>query len=176
MKPVTRFFIALLFSNLLLLPIYSQKSICLNTGAGFPELFNLGLSYKTNQVNFGLSTGWSTSGALRSYSGDLMIPLSNDSLRSNKNFWYTRWNFTSIKYTDEYEITKTDVFSSRIGREFNISNYFGIDLDLGLALKLSERTTEIKSRPAPIVDIDLNLGLFNLFLPSVGIRAFYKLH
>ena len=105
-----------------------------------------------------------------------MIPLSNDSLRSNKNFWYTRWNFTSIKYTDEYKITKTDVFSSRIGREFNISNYFGIDLDLGLALKLSERTTEIKPRPATWLNLDLDLGIFNLFLPAVGVRAFYKLH
>lgn len=176
MKPVTRFFIALLFGSLFTLTLHSQKSICLTTGAGFPELFNLGLSLKTNQVNFGLSTGWSTSGALRSYSGDLMIPLSSDSLRSNKNYWYTRWNFTSIKYTDEYEITKTDVFSSRIGREFNISNYFGIDLDLGLALKLSERTTEIKSRPASWLLPDLDLGVFSLLLPSVGIRAYYKLH
>ncbi|MBK7010921.1 MAG: hypothetical protein IPH36_20955 [Saprospiraceae bacterium] len=63
-----------------------------------------------------------------------------------------------------------------IGREFNISNSFGIGLDGGLALRLSERTTEIKKRPDPFVDIDLDLGIFNVLLPTAGVRAFYKLH
>lgn len=176
MKPVTRFFIALLFSCISTLPLFSQKSICLTTGAGFPELYNLGLAYKTKQVYFGLSTGWSPFSNLRSYNGDLIIPLVKDSLQTQKNYWYTRWNFSYWKYTDEYEITKTHIFSTRFGREFNISNSFGIGLDGGLALRISESTTEIKKRPDPFVDLDLDLGIFNVLLPAVGVRAFYKLH
>ncbi len=152
---------------------HGQKKLSLFAGAGIPELYHIGARYQIKQAQFGFSTGWDNE-STRSYSGDLIFHYGKESLLSSRKVWYNRWNYTYWHEKNEYEIIKTYTLSSRIGREFNLSSSFGIGLDAGLVFKLFDSTKQIKPRPSGW-DWDLDFGVFELVLPSIGIYVFYKL-
>lgn len=173
MKLLTHTTLTFLIFFLIISTGNSQKKLSLFAGAGIPELYHIGARYQIKQSQFGFSTGWDNE-STRSYSGDLFFHYGKISSFSSRKVWYNRWNFTYWREKNEYEIIKTYTLSSRIGREFNLSSSFGIGLDAGLVFRLSESTTIIKPRPSGW-DLDLDFGVFELVLPSIGIHAFYKL-
>ena len=173
MKPVTHFLLALLLCFLFTRPICAQKSFSLIAGAGFPEMIHVGARYQVEQGQWGASVGFARN-SLTSYKADVLFHFGKASTLSSRKPWYVKWNFSYVKEKNEYEKINTSLFGGRIGREFNISQNFGIALDGGFIFRLDEDITQIKPRPASSWNIDLDLGILNILLPAVGINTFYK--
>lgn len=173
MKPVTHFLLALLICFLFAQPTYAQKSFSLIAGAGFAELIHVGARYQQEQAQWDASIGFAGH-SLTSYNADILFHFGKESSLSSRKPWYVRWNFTYLKEKTEYEKINTSTLGARIGREFNISQNFGIDLDAGFIFRIDEDKTQIKPRPSSGWNLDLDLGVFNYLLPAVGINAFYK--
>ncbi len=173
MKPVTHFLLALLLCFLFTRPIYAQKSISLIAGAGLPELIHVGARYQVEQSQVGASIGFASQ-ALTSYNADFLFHFGKASTLSSRKPWYVKWNYTYLKEKNEYEKINTSLFGGRIGREFNITQTFGIALDGGFIFRLDEDTTQLKPRPSSGWKLDLDLGILNILLPAVGINTFYK--
>ncbi|MBK9735753.1 MAG: hypothetical protein IPO92_12610 [Saprospiraceae bacterium] len=89
--------------------------------------------------------------------------------------WYGRLGFSYIKEKNEYEIFKTQVLSTRIGKEFNMSKRIGIGIDAGLMFILYEGKTVLKPRPNTGWNFHFDLGILEYVLPSVGLYLFYRL-
>lgn len=173
MKSITLVFVSLLFNIFISSWIHAQKKLSLIAGAGFPELYHVGARYQIKQSQIGISLGLASHSAT-TLTADYFYHYSKESTLSSRMVWYMRWNYTLLKEKDEYEIIKTHTLGMRICREFNITTSFGIGLDAGLVFRLYEDITTIKQRPSSGWDFDLELGVFEIVLPAIGIHSFYK--
>ncbi len=112
------------------------ENINFSAGFGFLDLFNFGFRYQLEQVQLGLYMGSfpraSNLEVIRSFIGDVSYHFGGFSKLSSRRPWYGKIGLGYIGETGEYYI----VLNTRIGREFNITDTFGISVDIGSGLLL----------------------------------------
>ncbi|MBN2762634.1 MAG: hypothetical protein JXR41_06055, partial [Bacteroidales bacterium] len=119
--------------------VSGQGNVSITAGFGFPDLINAGIRYQIEQVQIGISAGFlpvegeSVTSALF----DVHYHFAGSSEFSTRKPWYGRLGVSYLHDKKEGSFNEKFVFFGlRVGREFNISQHFGIALDAGLMYKL----------------------------------------
>jgi len=151
--------------------VFGQEQVNISAGFGIPELSNIGVRYQLDQVQIGLSVGSMPveNGSIISILGDIRYHFGGFSELSNRRPWYGRIGLNYLRDETENLIHKYLYFNTRIGRDFNISNKIGVEIDIGAIFQLSHE--EIRKKPSNgcwICPIEFPV------LPSVGIGLFYR--
>jgi len=148
---------------------FGQGKVNISAGFGIPELLNIGVRYQLNQVQIGLSVGSMPveDESIISILGDVRYHFGGYSKLSSRRPWYGRVGLNYIRDETEYKIDKYIYLNSRIGREFNISNKIGIEIDAGAIFQLSNE--EERKKPSSGWNLNLDFPV----LPSFGIGLFY---
>ncbi len=139
--------------------VYSQKNVSVSLGMGLPELLNAGVRYELQQAKLGMSIGTAFTGAF-AFSGDVYYHFSGNSRLSDLPPWYIRanltwWQFDKILFIDLGEAVLLGI---RVGRDFNVTENFGISMDGGII---------------PFSFLSGNKIPFS-FIPSVGISIYNR--
>ena len=111
--------------------IFGQGKVSLSTGFGLPEALNISLRYQImNQSKIGVSVGWWQNEI--SFSGDYYYHFNGSSKFSDMHPWYGRFGLSHVLdwWTGTY---------LRVGRDFNLSKSFGINIDAGLMYNFTYR-------------------------------------
>lgn len=153
--------------------IQAQKNVSLIGGAGIPEFLFIGARYQMDQVQMGGSYGYGGHD-LYSLTADFLYHFRKDSKLSTRKEWYFKLGLSHVNEKNEYTRTKTTTLQTRVGKEFNISESIGIGADVGLFFRIFENETVIKPKPNNVWDFNIDLGIFNYILPSLGVYMFYK--
>jgi len=152
----------------------AQGKIYISTGIGLPELLNVGLGVRHNQMRFGITIGGipplEDENTL-SISSNMSYHFGKHSKFSDLRPWYGRIGLDYVRDETEYSIYKYLYINSRLGRDFNISGKFGITIDAGLLYELLNE--EIEKKPIPRGSWSFNFD-FPL-LPSFGVWLFYRI-
>lgn len=160
--------ILLIFCLLLSQEIYAEKNFIVFSGIGFPELINVGTRYQFEEIHLGASFGFPV------FLDDLHKRMNSVSFFPHYYFagfseltkaktWYLKtgitylWGETSTK---TYENVFLDI---KVGKEFNLSNRFGVGIGAGTAIQVYEKPPS-----------DMNIFL-EPFFPSIGIDIYYRL-
>lgn len=149
-----------------------QKKVNIIAGIGFPELIHVGARYQSGQSQLGGSIGYGDN-SVYAFTGDYLYHFGKMSELSTRKKWYGRLGLSYLRAEDEYDIFKTLVLHTRIGKELNISRVLGFGVDAGLAFRIFEEETEIKSGPG--WDINFDFGILEYVFPTLGLHIFYKL-
>lgn len=149
---------------------FGQGKVNISAGFGIPELLNIGVRYQIEQVQIGLSVGSmpDKNESIVSIMGDVRYHFGGHSKLSTRRPWYGRVGLNYFRDETDYKIDKYLYFSSRIGREFNISNKIGIEIDAGAIFELSN--DEVRKKPSSGWDFNFDFPV----LPSLGIALFYR--
>lgn len=154
----------------------AQENFNVTAGIGLPEMLNLGLRMQFGQKEVGLAVGmWpDTSEDVFTVSGDFYYHFGGNSEYTSLRPWFLKTGLTYLKAEDEWERENTFVLVPRIGREFNISSRFGIAVEAGLLVIISDETKVKKERPSSwFGNLDLNFD--GSLLPAAGINLYYRL-
>ena len=155
----------------LLCPIVSfgQEKLSVAAGFGFPELLNAGVRINGQQTQFGLSAGtWPAKDSKTfSISGDFYFHFGGHSKLTQRKPWFGKTGLNYFKSESEFIIERYTYFNVSIGREFNISEKFGLQISGGTVFELD---SEITFKYPSGWDIAVTLPV----LPSLTITTFYK--
>jgi hypothetical protein len=105
--------------------LFGQEKIALTAGVGFPELVNIGVRYQPGQAQIGFSIGGVPS--IFSISSDLFYHFDRLSQLPGINPWYCRIGLDYWKSNIFHAEVNFLLFNLRLGRDFNISDKFGIE-------------------------------------------------
>jgi len=151
--------------------LHSQNELNVTLGAGIPEALNLGVRYQMNQTQIGVSYG--TFGAdTFSLTGDLYFHFGGASKLTARRPWYGRLGVTYLREETSVVIDKYVYLGTRIGREFNISQRIGLNIDIGAIFQLSYK--EIRKEPEPNSWFAIDFGEPATVLPALGVTFFYR--
>ncbi len=136
--------------------LFGQEKVIITSGVGFPELINIGVRYQCGQSQLGLSIG-AINVKFISISGDLFYHFDRLSNKPGINPCYCRvgldyWKLDMFRAEGNFLL-----FNLRLGRDFNISQKFGTELDAGVVFHSKELLNQ------------------SGVAPSLGIRLFYKI-
>lgn len=147
----------------------SGQGVSISVGVGMPELMNLGVRLQGKQFQIGASVGtWPVKDeSLLSISGDMFFHFGGLSELSERHPWYLRIGYDFMK--DESETVYNDYYflNLRIGRDFNLTENLGIEIDAGPAIILAHNH-ESKTQSST-----WDIGPSTL-IPSIGIVVFYR--
>ena len=152
-------------------PLQGQKSLNIYSGLGLPELFNAGVRYQMMQNQAGLGAGallFSGSESIYTVSADFYHHFGGTSEISTRRPWYWRIGLNYFHDETKYSIYEYFYLCSGIGREFNLSRRFGLEIDLGGVFQIAYKET-VK---IPHTDF---LGLDFPVLPGFGVEFFYRI-
>jgi hypothetical protein len=140
--------------------ILGQDKLILSAGAGFAELYNVGLKYPYRKILIGVNAGIlpAKDGSLISVSGEAYYHFKSIYRSLDKGPWYLRSGLGYLKDKSEASPNSFILIRARAGRDFNISQRIGISADMGLDFLLVKPKTE-------------SLGA----LPGFGIGLLYRL-
>lgn len=175
MKEKKKFLQNLLFCSIFYVccigPSLGQEKVNISAGLGLPEMLNLGLHFQQDQVQIGFSVGTMPldGESIISVSGDMYYHFAGSSVLSNRRPWYGRAGLNYLRNETNNFIDKYIYLNLRIGRDFNISEKFGINFDAGAIFELYNE--EIRKVPPSGWNIDINFPV----LPALGLRFFYRL-
>ncbi len=167
---VLRNFSVILFICLIPKDMSAQNSFYLTSGFGVPEFLNLGVKYEHDEVQFGICVGgmkMSDGESLFSVSSDLYWHFGGDSELTTTLPWYGRMGVVYSRDENDAAIHKYLYLTFRVGRDFNISENFGIQLDGGVGLQLHEREIE---KAGSFFSVDIEIP----FIPCIGLGLFYR--
>ena len=150
-----------------------REQLNLVAGMGIPEFFHVGARYQWPQLQVGLVAGGFPHPDYRfiTITGELFIHFAGSSVYSDRQPVYARGGFTylldkSSPYTDN-----RGYLNVRMGRELNISESIGFNLDAGFAFELFYKT--VKKPDGSTTDPDKRK--VSTVLPGVGLGMFYRL-
>lgn len=150
-----------------------QEKINLASGFGLPELIHAGVRYQLNQAQIGFSYGAFSNREgekLRSYTLETFIHIAGKSAFSQRKPAYLRLGLNRFTEDDSYTTDKYLYLVTRIGRDFNFSKVFGIQMDVGAAFELSHH--EIQKVPNNSwFDLDMEFPV----LPALSVGIFARL-
>ena len=152
--------------------ILSQKKVNIIAGIGLPELIHAGVRYQMGQTQLGGSFGYGGDSTY-SINGDFLYHFGKVSDLSKRKRWYGKLGVGYNRSKSAYDIFKSLVLTTRIGKEYNISHVLGIGVDAGLTFLVYEENTEIK--PKPGWNINFDFGILEYVLPTAAVHLFYKL-
>ncbi len=168
-----------LFCNLMLFCIFSfdygnqafgQDKVNMSVGIGLPELLNIGVRYQLDQTQIGISFGSIPGNDIISISSDVYYHFGGFSELSNRRPWYGKVGLNYFRDETETIIDQYIYLNLRVGRDINISEKIGIEIDAGAIFQLSRE--KIRKKPSSgWLDFDLEFPV----LPSVGIGVFYRI-
>ncbi len=147
--------------------VIGQEKFNISAGFGVPELINIGLRYQVDQCQLGLSLGLMPHDF--SVCGDVYYHFAGLSELSVRRPWYGRIGLNYLREETEYYIDKYLYLNIRLGRDFNISDKFGIELDGGVLFQIKNKV--IRKTPVSPWSLDLEFPV----LPGFGIGLFYRL-
>ena len=166
------------FQNLLLCGIMlicgtnlssGQEKLNITAGIGTPELLNVGLRLQLDQTQIGLSVGSLplNDESIISFSGDVYYHFAGSSILSERKPWYARTGLTYLRHETNTFIDKYVYLNIRMGRDFHISEKFGVNMDVGISFELYNDRTQIEPSNGWRFDFPV--------LPSLGIAFFYRI-
>ena len=145
----------------------AQERVNLAVGFGIPEMLNAGVRFQIDQVQLGVGMGAIEN--MFSASGDFYYHFGGTSDLSDRRPWYARTGLNYLRDEQKDFIDKSFWISPRIGRDFNISEKFGVALDAGIAFRISHK--EQRKNSEANYDPDFNFPI----LPALGLSLFYRL-
>ena len=145
-----------------------QSKIDITAGFGFPEVINAGIRYQMGQAQVGLAAGFMPvqGESVTSFSLGFWYHFTGLSELSDRRPWYGRFGLAWLHDKKEGSFTDKLLFlETRGGREFNLSENFGISVDVGLIYKLRADS-----------DNELAQLMYSAFwaMPAGGISLFYR--
>ncbi|GAB2766125.1 hypothetical protein [Salinimicrobium soli] len=169
----------LFFGTLLLLAFFfpaksGAQDFNVTAGMGLPELINVGLRVQFGQKQLGVAVGTypGTSEDNFALSGDFYYHFGGSSEYTSLRPWFLKTGVTYLLAENEWERQTSFLLVPRVGREFNISPKFGIAVEGGLLVILSDKETVKKEREPSFFDFDLDFTGF--ILPAAGVNFFYR--
>ena len=188
-KLLSRLSLIVLLSISTLNSVTGQKKINLTAGIGMPELLNIGIRGQLVQTVFGISVGTvpileEKSDKIVSVCGDLFIHLGKVSEISKRRVWYVRtgFNYLSDKSIVPDREDRYTYLNLRLGRDLNISKKCGIQIDVGLLRRLSQkRIPEPVWLPGSMMTHGGTWRQGDMMptdgsvLPSIGLNFFFQL-
>lgn len=153
--------------------VFADEKISIGPGIGFPELLNVNLRYDLNNFRIGICAGKlkGTKDDTSSYSVDLSYFLGNPQLATSKSHWYGKFGVNYFYNKNKYATEKCLYLNPRIGREIPLNKNLGAEIDAGILYQVHRDKTEKDPTESDYTfDIDLNFK----FLPSIGVRLYYK--
>ena len=150
----------------------ASQEINIITGLGSPELLNAGIKIQSEQFQFGLSAGMlgiNANDGVRAVTGDFYFHFGGYSDLTDLPPWYMRLGATYLKDEWEYEIDKYIYLNTKIGRDFNFTETFGAQFDLGLSFQLDHN--EIQKKPHNGWNFDFEFPV----LPAFGLEFFWRI-
>lgn len=153
-----------------LTPAFCQGSWKVRAGFGVPELLNVGLNFRLDQLELGFCIGSLpvTGDKIVSVLGDIRYHFAGHSTLSDSRPWFVGAGLNYLRDEIESKIDNFFYLNLRIGREFNMTERVGIAADVGTLFQLMKT----ESRKKPPYGWNLNIN-FPVFL-SFGIGLFYR--
>jgi len=141
-------------------------------GLGYPECTHLGARYQYNdvaQLGFYYGSNMSLSNTpVETWNLDHMYHFGKHSYQSNRPVWYARAGYT---YSIHTQVDGARYFSYgelTAGRDVQLNNHFGFNLDLGLLCQFRERRTFTDPHLDNLYDIAL------YWKPTCRIQLYYS--
>jgi hypothetical protein len=150
-----------------------MERINFSAGAGFTELINAGLRYQfLDQHQAGLSVGYLPfiNESAASVAGHYTRHFAGFTELSERYPWYLRGGLNYNRSESSFIIDRYFFANIRIGRDFNFSRRFGIELDSGVTFRLFHDET-IKTPGGG----GYKLGIFRPVYPSFSMAVFYRI-
>jgi len=171
-KPIYHILLFITFSFSYGNQVFGQEKVNISAGIGLPELLNIGVRYQLDQAQIGLSIGSMPvkDESLISLSGDFYYHFGGSSKFSDIRPWYGRIGLNYVRDETETSVDKYLYLILRIGRDFNLSKKFGINIDAGLGPQLFH--DEIMKKPSTSW---FNLDFEFPVIPALGICLFYRI-
>jgi len=144
-KIIILVFVLLSFTSLLA----QRNNFYISTGAGLPELLNVGIGYRFEQIKIGLTAGTKPKDDVISLMLDGRFYFGEISKLSQKAPWYLHFGFDFLKSKTITEKEKFLFNTIRIGREIYFSKNFGLDLNIGLLTGLAHNKTLLRNNEYP---------------------------
>jgi hypothetical protein len=158
--------VTLSFTFGLILNLVAQKEINLTAGVGFPEFLNIGIKGQLKQIALGISVGTvpvlEVDEKILSVCGDLFYHYGKIPELSQRRVWYGRvgMNYLSDKISERKD--RYTYLNLRVGRDLNLSEKFGFQIDGGILILLAKKISEHTWIDFPII-------------PSIGLNFFLRL-
>ena len=165
-------FILLIISNFATpVKLLGQGKFSITGGVSTAELLNGGIRYRIKQSQIGLSAGFIPAYSYQSLaiSSNFYYHFGGSSEFSDVRPWYGKSGLLYIVDEDEYVMDKGLYLPVQIGRDFNISNKFGINFELGLSFLLTNDRAIKKIRNSEFGESEASS------FPCFGIGCFYRL-
>jgi len=146
-----------------------QGNLNITAGFGFPDLLNAGIWYQIDQTQIGVAVGFIPleGESMTSALFDVYYHFAGSSELSTRKPWYGRLGLAYLHDKDEGTFNDKFVFIGlRVGREFNLSQHFGISLDAGLMYKLY---SDVQAN-----DLSQLINKLITGFPAGGIGLFYR--
>jgi hypothetical protein len=142
----------------------AREKVNISIGFGLTEFLNTGIRFQLNQVQLGLTAGTLFSGET-SFSGEVYYHFAGKSNLSERKPWYVKSGFTLWHFKKDYMLFKALSFglfsneepvnvtflNASLGRDFNLTENFGINSNVGLAIPFNDKDMQI----SPAVSISL---------------------
>jgi hypothetical protein len=138
---------------------FGQEKFNISAGLGFPDLLNIGTRYqlKQNTLQLGVNAGIGVN--ICSLSSDLFYHFAGYSGFSSRPPWYIKGGLTFINELMEENSDRYLLFNLRLGRDINLSEKAGLNLEAGVVY-------------SPWAEVGwMGSGV----LPGFGISFFYRL-
>jgi hypothetical protein len=149
--------------------LYGQGNGNITAGFGFLDFINAGIRYNKGQMQVGVAAGIMPvkNESITSASFNIWYHFIGTSALSERKPWYGRVGLAYLhdKKKDHFN-DKLLFLDVRGGREFNISENFGISIDAGMIYKIYQ----------DVGDNEVAEFLFDFMwaMPAGGISIFYK--
>ena len=152
-----------------------QEKFNITGGIGLMELINLGGRFQFDQTELGFSIGTfpAQDESNLSLQTNLLYHFAGSSNFSIRRPWYLRGGLTYSRFDSDYSEDKLFSLDGRIGRDFNISEKFGVQIDIGAIYIISHEEKEKNTDENYWIFWDVNLR--NEFAPTMGITLFYRI-
>ncbi len=124
------------------------------------------MRYQLNQSQLGVSIG--TFEESISVTGDFYQHIAGTSELSNRRPFYTRIGLSYIREDGDIFLDQYLILALRVGRDFNISENFGFQFDVGAFFEVLHHETKQVRYGGRGIDIDI-------FIPAFGLTVFYRI-
>lgn len=158
--------VTLFFTFGLVLNLVAQKEIDLTAGVGLPEFLNVGIKGQLKQIALGISVGTvpvlEVDEKILSVCCDFFYHFGKVPELSQRRIWHGRvgMNYLSDKINERED--RYTYLNLRIGRDLNLSQKFGFQIDGGILILLTNKISEHTWIDFPII-------------PSIGLNFFLRL-
>jgi hypothetical protein len=148
---------------------FAQNKIGISTGIGLPELLNIGISYQFDEIQIGLTAGTIPKDNVTSVFIYTQFHFEKLTDSSEISPWYLMYGLNYLRDETKSKINKYFHGNFRIGREIYLTKNIVFDFNIGMVIKIAEKTFWKENNNYPLGGTD-----FPTFFPSLGINTFYK--